>query len=168
MAGTSQHRFVLAGKAKCDSPIGETSFSSVGGPACEFLFRPLTCVCDSRNLAAWPSPANDLPDILADAIEAKLPHREDRDLEAQLFAGCNSDALRTAIGRACKAAGVPVFSPHDLRHRRISVLHKQGRTWAEIGGFVGQRKLSVTSDVYTHVLADAGEIDYGDVRTSSA
>jgi hypothetical protein len=29
--------------------------------------------------------------------------------------------LRTAIRRACTAAGVPVFSPHDLRHRRISL-----------------------------------------------
>lgn len=39
---------------------------------------------------------------------------------------CTADRLRTAIGRACKAAGVPVFSPHDLRHRRISLLHRQG------------------------------------------
>ena len=63
---------------------------------------------------------------------------------------------------------MPVVWPNDLRHRRISVLHKQGRTWAEIGGFVGQRKLSVTSDVYTHVLADARELVYGDLLTLSA
>jgi integrase len=47
---------------------------------------------------------------------------------------------------------VPVFSPHDLRHRRISVLHRQGLTWAEMARFVGQRKLSITADTYTHVL----------------
>jgi integrase len=52
-----------------------------------------------------------------------------------------------------------VFSPHDLRHRRISVLHQQGRRWAEIGGMVGQRKLSVTADTYTHVLVDGREVD---------
>jgi integrase len=51
-------------------------------------------------------------------FEAKLPPREDRDLEAPLFIGVTADRLRTAIARACKAAGVPVFSPHDLRHRR--------------------------------------------------
>ena len=30
--------------------------------------------------------------------------------------------------RACKAAGVPVFTPHGLRHRRISLLDRQGRS----------------------------------------
>jgi integrase len=103
----------------------------------------------------------DLPDPLADAIEAALPPpRDDRDVAARLFPGVTADGLRTAIGRACKAAGVPVFSPHDLRHRRISLLHRQGRTWAEIGRLVGQRKLSVTADTYTHVLSDGSELDY--------
>jgi integrase len=107
--------------------------------------------------ALWVS----LPDALADALEASLPPREDRDVEAQLFAGASADRLRTAIARACKAAGIAVFSPHDLRHRRISLLHAQGRSWAEIGALVGQKKLSVTSDVYTHVLlGDAREVDY--------
>jgi hypothetical protein len=58
---------------------------------------------------------------------------------------------------------MPVFSPHDLRHRRISLLHRQGRSWAEIGRFVGQRKLSVTADTYTHVLNDGREVDYGNL-----
>jgi integrase len=86
--------------------------------------------------------------------------REDRDPEARLFAGATADGLRTAIARACKAAGVPAFSPHDLRHRRISLLHRQGRSWAEIARFVGQRKLSITADTYTHVLSDGWEVDY--------
>jgi hypothetical protein len=30
---------------------------------------------------------------------------------------------------------------------------------AEIGAFVGQRKLSVTSDTYTHVLSDGRDVD---------
>jgi integrase len=101
----------------------------------------------------------ELPDVLAEAIEATLAPREDRDSDARLFPGVSGDRLRTAIVRACKAAGVPAFSPHDLRHRRISLLHRQGRTWAEIGQFVGQRKLSVTSDTYTHVLSDGREVD---------
>ena len=83
----------------------------------------------------------ELPDVLADAIEATLPPREDRDPEARAVPGRDADRLRTAIARACRAAGVPVFSPHDLRHRRISLLHRQGRSWAEIARFVGQRKL---------------------------
>jgi integrase len=102
----------------------------------------------------------ELPDILAEAIEATLPPREDRDPRAPLFRGVGADRLRVAIARGCKAAGIPVFSPHDLRHRRISLLHRQGRTWAEIGRLVGQRKLSLTADTYTHVLSDGRELDY--------
>ena len=33
----------------------------------------------------------------------------------------------------------------------------------EIGAFVGQKKLSLTSDVYTHVLSDGREVDYGSI-----
>jgi integrase len=51
--------------------------------------------------------------------------------DARLFAGVTDARVRMAIIRACKAAGVPRFTPHDLRHRRVSLLHRQGRTWAE-------------------------------------
>lgn len=34
--------------------------------------------------------------------------------------------FRTAITRACRAVGIPTFSPHDLRHRRASLWHLQG------------------------------------------
>jgi integrase len=81
--------------------------------------------------------------------------------EARLFPESKSTALRTAIGRACRAAGVPEFSPHDLRHRRVSVLHLQGMPWARIGEHVGQRDLKTTADTYTHVLVDETEVDYG-------
>ena len=57
----------------------------------------------------------ELPDVLATAIERTLGN----DVDAPIFEG-NANALRTAIARACRDAGVPVFSPHDLRHRRIA------------------------------------------------
>lgn len=102
----------------------------------------------------------DLPDVLADELERRLGPREDRDPEARLFAGSGADALRTAIANACKAAGVPLFSPHDLRHRRISLLHLRGVPWARIGEFVGQRNLAVTANTYSHVIVDEVELDY--------
>ena len=68
--------------------------------------------------------------------------------------------FRTAIARACTAAGVPAFSPHDLRHRRISLMHLGGAPWARIGEHVGQRNLAVTANTYTHVLADETELHY--------
>jgi integrase len=105
----------------------------------------------------------DLPPVLAEAIEATLPPREDRDPAARLFAGSGSDALRTAIAKACRAAAIPLWSPHDLRHRRISLLHLRGMPWARIGEFVGQRNLAVTANTYTHVLVDEAELDHAEL-----
>ena len=100
-----------------------------------------------------------LPDDLFDAVVERLPAREDRDLESPLFPIRSADRLRMAIGRACRDAGAPSWSPHHLRHRRISLLHHEGETWAEIGAKVGQRNLSVTADTYTHALFNYREID---------
>ena len=69
--------------------------------------------------------------------------------------------LDRLLASSTRSAGVPRFSPHALRHRRISLLHRQGRSWAEIGRLVGQRKPSVTADTYTHVLTDGREPHYG-------
>jgi integrase len=65
-----------------------------------------------------------------------------------------------AISRACVAAGVPVFSPPDLRHRRIALAHLAGVPWAGIDEHVGQRNLAVTANTCTHVLADERELEY--------
>jgi integrase len=102
----------------------------------------------------------ELHPVLADELERQLPPRDDRDLDAQLFTGAGSDALRTAITKACRATGVPLFSPHDLRHRRISLLHLRGMAWARIGELVGQRNLATTANTYSHVLMDESEVDY--------
>jgi integrase len=110
----------------------------------------------------------ELPPVLADALEASLGPREDRNLEAPLFAASGADALRTSIAKACKAAGIPLWSPHDLRHRRISLLHLRGMAWARIGEFVGQRNLAVTANTYTHVLTDEAELDYGRMLAGAA
>ena len=96
---------------------------------------------------------------LFDAVLALVP-RDDRTAERRVFQGVTADRLRTAISRACVAAGVPAFSPHDLRHRRISLEHLRGQPWARIGELVGQRNLAVTANTYTHVLVDETEIDY--------
>lgn len=101
----------------------------------------------------------ELPDDLYEAVAARLPAREDRDPGAALFQIGSGDRLRMSFRRACRDAGIPVFSPHDLRHRRISLMHKAGESWAEIGARVGQRNISVTADIYTHALGEYREID---------
>ncbi len=101
------------------------------------------------------------PDVF-EAVVERLPAREDRDPAGRLFAGVTADRLRMAIGRACRDAGVPHFAPHALRHRRISLLHWQGVSWADIGDRVGQRSKVVTADRYSHALVDYREIDRGE------
>ena len=77
-----------------------------------------------------------------------------------MFQGFGSDRFRTALTRACTAAGVPTFSPHDLRHRRVSLLHLAGIPWARIGEQVGHDDLVTTARTYTHVIVDEREVDY--------
>jgi len=43
-------------------------------------------------------------------------------------------------------------------------MRQQGRSWAEMARFVGQRKLSITSDVYTRVMVDPAELEYERIR----
>jgi hypothetical protein len=56
-----------------------------------------------------------------------------------------------------------LWSPHDLRHQRISLLHLRGVPWARIAELVGQRDLTVTANTYTHVLSDETELDYANL-----
>jgi integrase len=99
--------------------------------------------------------------VLFEAVIALLP-REDRTPTRRVFQGFSADRFRTALTRACTAAGVPTFSPHDLRHRRISLLPLSGVPWARIGEAVGQRNLSVTADIYSHVVMTETELDYAE------
>ena len=101
-----------------------------------------------------------LPADLFTAVLLTLPPREDRSPNRPVFPGLTQERLRTAIARACRASGTATWSPHDLRHRRISLWHRQGETWALIGARVGQRSLSVTADTYTHVLIDDRELNH--------
>jgi integrase len=110
---------------------------------------------EKTRTARWVNPP---PDVFAAAVE--LCPRDDRVPDRPVFGGFGQERFRRALARGCTAAGVPLFSPHDLRHRRVSLLHAQGRTWAQIGAAVGHVDLATTANTYTHVLADEVELDY--------
>jgi integrase len=103
----------------------------------------------------WVAP----PPLLLDAVLDLCP-REDRHPDRPVFERFTSERFRTALTRACTAAGVPSFSPHDLRHRRVSLLHLGGMPWARIGELVGHDDLVTTARTYTHVVVDERELDY--------
>jgi integrase len=57
----------------------------------------------------WVTPS----ELLFNAVTDLLP-RDDRVADRPVFEGFGGDRFRTALQRACVAAGVPAFSPHDL------------------------------------------------------
>jgi hypothetical protein len=54
---------------------------------------------------------------------------------------------------------IPVFGPHDLPHRRVSLLHLSGVPWARIREAVGH-DLVTAARSYSHVMADETELNY--------
>jgi integrase len=62
----------------------------------------------------WVTPTPDL----YQRVQELCPG-DDRVPERRVFEGVTGDRLRTRLTRAATAAGVPTFSPHDLRHRRV-------------------------------------------------
>jgi len=100
------------------------------------------------------------PPFLLERVLELCP-RDDRHPDRRVFEAFTSERFRTALARACTAAGIPSFSPHDLRHRRVSLLHLAGMPWARIGELVGHDDLMTTARTYTHVVADERELDYG-------
>ena len=48
--------------------------------------------------------------------------------------------------------GIPLYSPHDLRHRRGSLWHAWGMPARELAARMGHSKASMSLDVYTHVM----------------
>jgi len=84
-------------------------------------------------------------------VEELVP-REDRAPGGFIFGGMTGQDLRQAMGRACQAAGIPRYSPHDLRHLRVSIWYAEGVPFRAIAARVGHSRTSLTADTYTHVI----------------
>lgn len=92
-----------------------------------------------------------VPEAVMDELAALVP-REDRDLEAAVFPGLVDGSVRMAMRRACAAAGVPLYSPHDLRHRYITLLVRRGVDPVLVAALVGHTRKSLTLDVYSNLF----------------
>jgi site-specific recombinase XerD len=91
-----------------------------------------------------------VPDWLMRIIAGRCPP-EDRTDVRRVFASSES-ALRQAMSRACRGAGIPVYSPHDLRHRRASLWHGQGISVRELMERGGWSRSEIAIDTYSHVM----------------
>jgi integrase len=79
---------------------------------------------------------------------------DDRLCERRVFQGFSADVAKNVMARACKAAGIPHFHPHDLRHRYASVKLREGVPVTDLAAQLGHSKKSMTLDTYSHVLVD--------------
>jgi integrase len=135
------------------SELVSLTWGDVDEPAGRWRVRP---DASKTGMARWVDPVD--PDIHA-AVCALTP-REDHDLDARVFPYLEDARLRTAITRACKATGTPHWSPHDLRHRRVSLLVLRGTPIPRVSAYVGHARGSMTLDTYAHVLLEPTELDY--------
>ncbi len=91
------------------------------------------------------------PEIMEE-IAALVPV-EDRVATDTVFAGTDK-AIRNAMSRACKFAQILAYSPHDLRHRWISLRMMAGWPPHVVARQAGHSRASVTLDIYSHVMLD--------------
>ena len=63
-----------------------------------------------------------------------------------------------AMRRGCEAAGLALYSPHDLRHRYASVKVREGVPVTDLAAQLGHARKSVTLDTYSHVLLDDARV----------
>jgi integrase len=92
-----------------------------------------------------------LPEWLMEAIEATCPF-DDRTPERRVFQGVTEATLYQTMLRACQSAGIPHYSPHSLRHRRITIWHQSGVPARELAHRAGHARASMSLDVYSHVM----------------
>jgi integrase len=90
---------------------------------------------------------------LMEEIEATCPP-DDRTAMRRVFPGAGKDTIGNAMRNACKVAGIASYSPHDLRHRYISVKIREGIPVTQVAAHVGHSRKSLTLDTYSHVLID--------------
>lgn len=82
---------------------------------------------------------------------------EDRHADRRVFPGLTRETVTNAMARACRNAQIPLYSPHDLRHRYISRRMLLGESVLLVQRDAGHSRASTTSDTYGHVMGDTEE-----------
>jgi integrase len=97
-----------------------------------------------------------VPEWLMAHVAATCP-LEDRTAERRVFPRFSVDGAEKAMRAACKAAGIPHFTPHQFRHRRATRWHHEGVPVKALAERVGHADAAMTLNRYSHVL-DPGEV----------
>lgn len=97
-----------------------------------------------------------VPDQLLDELEHLCP-LEDRHRDRRVFENVHDWQIRQHLTTACKLAGAAHYSPHDLRHRRISLWFACGIDAVTVKTWAGHARASMSLDTYAHVLVGGDE-----------
>lgn len=65
------------------------------------------------------------------------------------------DRVRTLLRRACLAAGVPVVTPHGLRHSGATIAVAQGVPLHAVMQRLGHSNIALTANLYSHASPEA-------------
>lgn len=144
-------RLPLVTQEQTGTRVGELqslAWADVDEQGCRFRLRREST---KRNKARFVP----VPEWLMAVIADTCP-REDRTPERLVFQGFNGSTALGAMTRACKLGGLPHHTPHDWRHRRLSLWFKQGESAVQVSAWAGNLP-SMASDTYGHVLI-GGEI----------
>ncbi|WP_034384730.1 site-specific integrase [Deinococcus sp. YIM 77859] len=133
----------------------------------------------ARRVPLWPEALGIVEDMRRRvSIEARAdgyrgagtaPH-------APLFAAVDGrpmrqDVLRAVMRRTCERAGVPLLSPHALRHSTGTYLISRGHDPVSVAALLGHKQVSTTLNIYAHALPDKlRSLAYGvaDLRPQTA
>jgi integrase len=102
----------------------------------------------------------DLPGSLVTALAAHKLAAVDTTPSAFVFASVTGGPLdhrnvaRRGLVAACKLAGVPVVSPHALRHAHASALLADGWDLPAVSRRLGHGTVAITASTYAHLLED--------------
>lgn len=94
-----------------------------------------------------------VPDFIIDRWRDTPPDNR----TGRIYKGVTDDGFRYGMERACEIAGIPHYTPHDLRHRRGTIWHHDGVVARELAERLGHSSTKETLDTYSHVV-HPGEI----------
>lgn len=97
----------------------------------------------------------DIPDELLAKLDGRRAP-EDRVATPRVFL-IDPSSVQYDLRVACASAGVAAFTPHQLRHRRISLWIRMGIDSVTLSRWAGHAKASMSLDTYGHVMVDPSE-----------
>ena len=88
------------------------------------------------------------PELMVEIAAATPP--DDRTPERRVIPGATPPTIKNVMRRACRAAGLALYSPHALRHRYASLQVARGVLVTNLAAQLGHTRKRLTLDVYSH------------------